>query len=97
MAIDEMVVNWPSACGEVNVHLDAADLDIYMLLLQASKKMLMETDFLQSLRAFDKDHIPPPVVQRIKPYIANPEFEPNKILTVSHCEDNPCCKTSCTA
>lgn len=45
--------------------------------------MLMETDFLQSLRAFDKDHIPVPVVQRIKPYIANPEFEPNKILTVS--------------
>lgn len=43
----------------------------------------METDFLQSLRAFDKDHIPVPVVQRIKPYIANPEFEPNKILSVS--------------
>lgn len=53
--------------------------------LQASKKMLMETDFLQSLRAFDKDHIPVPVVQRIKPYIANPEFEPNKILTASGC------------
>lgn len=51
--------------------------------LQASKKMLMENDFLQSLRSFDKDHIPVPVVQKIKPYIANPEFEPNKILTVS--------------
>jgi dynein heavy chain len=50
--------------------------------LQASKKMLMENDFLQSLRSFDKDHIPVPVVQKIKPYIANPEFEPNKILTV---------------
>ena len=45
--------------------------------------MLMENDFLQSLRSFDKDHIPVPVVQKIKPYIANPEFEPNKILTVS--------------
>ena len=44
--------------------------------------MLMENDFLQSLRAFDKDHIPVPVVQKIKPYIANPEFEANKILTV---------------
>ncbi len=53
------------------------------MLLQASKKMLMENDFLQSLRSFDKDHIPVPVVQKIKPYIANPEFEPNKILTVS--------------
>ena len=51
--------------------------------LQASKKMLMENDFLQSLRSFDKDHIPVPVVQKIKPYIANPEFEANKILTVS--------------
>lgn len=51
--------------------------------MQASKKMLMETDFLQSLRSFDKDHIPVAVVQKIKPYIANPEFEPNKILTVS--------------
>ncbi len=50
--------------------------------MQASKKMLMENDFLQSLRSFDKDHIPVPVVQKIKPYIANPEFEPNKILTV---------------
>lgn len=45
--------------------------------------MLMEPDFLQSLRSFDKDHIPIAVVQKIKPYIANPEFEPNKILTVS--------------
>ena len=45
--------------------------------------MLMEPDFLQSLRSFDKDHIPVPVVQKIKPYIANPEFEANKILTVS--------------
>ena len=44
--------------------------------------MLMENDFLQSLRSFDKDHIPVPVVQKIKPYIANPEFEANKILTV---------------
>lgn len=52
-------------------------------MMQASKKMLMETDFLQSLRSFDKDHIPVAVVQKIKPYIANPEFEPNKILTVS--------------
>ncbi len=52
------------------------------LWLQASKKMLMENDFLQSLRSFDKDHIPVPVIQKIKPYIANPEFEANKILTV---------------
>lgn len=54
-----------------------------LCVMQASKKMLMETDFLQSLRSFDKDHIPVAVVQKIKPYIANPEFEPNKILTVS--------------
>ncbi|KAL3158235.1 hypothetical protein ABBQ38_010487 [Trebouxia sp. C0009 RCD-2024] len=58
---------------------------------EASKKMLMETDFLQSLRSFDKDHIPVAVVQKIKPYIANPEFEPNKILTVSKAAYGLCC------
>lgn len=51
--------------------------------IQAAKKMLMDADFLASLRSFDKDHIPPAVIQRVKPYIQNPEFEPNKILTVS--------------
>ncbi|DBB17910.1 TPA: hypothetical protein ACH3X3_002922 [Trebouxia sp. C0006] len=58
---------------------------------EASKKMLMENDFLQSLRSFDKDHIPVPVVQKIKPYIANPEFEANKILTVSKAAYGLCC------
>ena len=58
-------------------------ITITSAMVQASKKMLMENDFLQSLRSFDKDHIPVAVVQKIKPYIANPEFEPNKILSVS--------------
>ena len=44
--------------------------------------MLMDSDFLTSLRTFDKDHIPAATVQKIRPFIANPEFEPNKVLTV---------------
>ena len=42
----------------------------------------MDSDFLTSLRTFDKDHIPAATVQKIRPFIANPEFEPNKVLTV---------------
>lgn len=50
---------------------------------EASKKMLMEQDFLESLRTYDKDNIPDQVIKKIRPYIENPEFEPQKILSVS--------------
>jgi hypothetical protein len=33
---------------------------------EASKGMLMEADFLGSLRAYDKDHIDPGIIKRIK-------------------------------
>lgn len=49
---------------------------------EASKKMLMEDDFLGSLRQYDKDHIDAGIIKKIQPYIANPEFQPEKILTV---------------
>ncbi|MEW5311651.1 MAG: hypothetical protein WDW38_003347 [Sanguina aurantia] len=50
---------------------------------EASKGMLMASDFLDALRAFDKDHIDPATIKKIRPYIDNPEFMPEKILSVS--------------
>ena len=50
---------------------------------QSSLKMLMESDFLESLRSYDKDNIDPKIVTAIKPYIDNPEFEPEKIRQAS--------------
>nr|AML30857.1 axonemal inner arm dynein heavy chain 1 [Marsilea vestita] len=50
---------------------------------ESSKKMLADAEFLKSLRDFDKDNIPAATIQKIKPYLANPEMDPNKILTVS--------------
>nr|8GLV_Kg Chain Kg, DHC_N2 domain-containing protein [Chlamydomonas reinhardtii] len=46
---------------------------------EASKKMLMEFDFLDSLRKFDKDHIPPEVIVKIRPFAQDPEFQPKVI------------------
>ena len=53
--------------------------------------MLMDSEFLTSLRTFDKDHIPAATVQKIRPFIANPEFEPNKVLTVRFVQQAAIC------
>lgn len=58
---------------------------------EASKKMLMESDFLQSLRDFDRDNIPAKIIEKIKPYVNNPEFEPSKILQASKAAYGLCC------
>ncbi|KXZ48211.1 DHC-9 protein [Gonium pectorale] len=46
---------------------------------EASKKMLMEFDFLDSLKKYDKDHIPPEVISRIRPFVQDPDFQPKII------------------
>ncbi|KAK3803952.1 hypothetical protein RRG08_059815 [Elysia crispata] len=49
-----------------------------------SKKMLGDMKFLEQLREFDKDNIPPANMQRIrKQYIPNPDFDPEKIKSAS--------------
>lgn len=58
---------------------------------ESSKKMLMDSDFLQSLRVYDKDNIPVKIIEKIRPYVANPEFEPNKILQASKAAYGLCC------
>lgn len=49
----------------------------------ASKKMLMEFDFLDSLKKYDKDHIPPEVIQKIRPFVHDPDFQPKVIEKVT--------------
>ena len=38
---------------------------------------------LESMFNFDKDNIPEKTIQKIQPYIDNPDFEPKKIESVS--------------
>lgn len=47
--------------------------------------VLMDEDFLPSLRKYDKDHIDPGIIKKIQTYVSNPEFLPEKIQQVRHC------------
>ncbi len=50
----------------------------------AAQKLLGDLRFLDLLRAYDKDNIPPSVMKRIRErYIPNPEFNPNIVRHVS--------------
>ena len=39
--------------------------------------------FLQKLQTYDKDNIPVEVITRIKPYIDNPQFDPDVVAKAS--------------
>ena len=56
-----------------------------------AKKLLMEADFLEKLRSYDKDNIDPKVIAKIQPYLSNPEFEPEKVLQASKAAYGLCC------
>jgi dynein heavy chain len=49
---------------------------------EAAKKMLMEDDFLASLRNYDKDHIDTAIVKKIQAYVPQPDFQPETVLKV---------------
>jgi dynein heavy chain, axonemal len=50
----------------------------------ASQKMLGDMKFLESLRSFDKDNIPAPIMKKIREiYISDRDFVPEKIKAVS--------------
>lgn len=50
----------------------------------ASKRILNDIKFLESLTTFDKDNIPLPIVTKIRQkFIGNPDFVPEKIRTAS--------------
>ncbi|XP_073479664.1 dynein axonemal heavy chain 3-like [Aquarana catesbeiana] len=57
----------------------------------ASKKILGDMKFLDSLKEFDKDNIPPKVIAQIRrDFISNPEFQPAVIKNVSSACEGLC-------
>lgn len=58
---------------------------------ETSKKMLMESDFLDSLKAYDKDNIKPEIIAKLKPYVDSPDFDPALILKASKAAHGLCC------
>lgn len=43
----------------------------------------MPAGFLQKLQTYDKDNIPPEVIAKIRPYMDNPDFEPEVVKKAS--------------
>lgn len=53
--------------------------------------MLGDMHFLDTLREFDKDNIPAPIIKRIRDkYISNPDFNPDIIKNVSSACEGLC-------
>jgi dynein heavy chain len=48
-----------------------------------AKKVLSNTKLLENLKAYDKDNIPKPTIKKLQKYIADPEFTPEKLESVS--------------
>ena len=48
-----------------------------------SKKMMSKTKFLESLMEYDKDNISPLVVEKIRPHMDDPNFEPEVVAKSS--------------
>ena len=56
-----------------------------------STKLLQEKDFLEKLRAYDKDNIPPKVIKSIREtYTSNPEFTPERAANASAAAEGLC-------
>ena len=54
-------------------------------------KLLGDSQFLDKLRSYDKDSIPNKIIKQIKPYVARPEFQPEKVKEVSAAAYGFCC------
>ncbi|XP_073385492.1 uncharacterized protein [Physcomitrium patens] len=50
---------------------------------ESCKKMLADSDFLKSLKEYNKDDIPPDIILQIRQYLANPAFAPSLIAKIS--------------
>jgi dynein heavy chain, axonemal len=50
---------------------------------ETAKKMMTDSNFLDSLKSFDKDNIDPEIIKKLQPIITRDEFEPKKVLKVS--------------
>jgi dynein heavy chain len=56
-----------------------------------SQKLLGDSNFLPSLHSYDKDNMDPAIVEKIKPFVAMPEFEPDVIKKASKAAYGLCC------
>ena len=57
---------------------------------EEAKKLLGEMNMLKMLEEYDKDHIPPAVERKLKKYIDNPDFVPDKVQKVSAAAKSLC-------
>jgi len=57
---------------------------------EPAKKMMNDSKFLQSLVEYDKDNIPPAVIQKIRRYTTNPDFDPEVIKKASKAAQGLC-------
>uniref|UniRef100_A0A8D3BVT1 Dynein axonemal heavy chain 12 n=1 Tax=Scophthalmus maximus TaxID=52904 RepID=A0A8D3BVT1_SCOMX len=56
-----------------------------------SKKLLGDMNFLRDLKDYDKDHIPVPVMQKIRSeYMTNPDFDPSIVAKASSAAEGLC-------
>ncbi|KAL2653371.1 hypothetical protein R1flu_021499 [Riccia fluitans] len=53
--------------------------------------MLADTQFLQSLKDYDKDNINPKIIEKIRPYLSLPEFIPDVVQKASKAAFGLCC------
>jgi len=58
---------------------------------EPSKKMMNDTKFLESLQTYDKDNIKASVIEKIKAYVTNPDFDPPLIAKASKAAYGLCC------
>lgn len=47
-----------------------------------SKNLMSKMTFMDELKSFDKDNIPPKVIRALKSYIENPSFQPEEVAKV---------------
>ena len=50
---------------------------------EPAKKMMNDTNFLHSLFDYDKDNIPDATVERVRPYLGDPNFDPDVVAKSS--------------
>lgn len=55
-----------------------------------AKVVLGDTNFLKTLQEYDTDHISDTMINELKPYIENPDFNPQKVATQSKVARSMC-------
>jgi dynein heavy chain, axonemal len=69
--------------NRLQVQVKDADGKMVMDYWETAKKMMADSYFLESLKAFDKDNIDPEIIQKLQPIITKEDFDPKKVLKVS--------------